>query len=136
MKINKKNIFFIVVILLLLFVVVINFDRFTGKAVRSPGAVTEIEVFPKEITAGEKIYVFIEPGAYGAELEVGIYGGEKSYALARWKDQSQGFSKYKKGYPTTISYKTWGSWEEGEYIIKVKDIGTGKYIEDNFFIVG
>lgn len=134
--VNKKNIFFAVVLLVVVFVVAINFDKFTGESVRRAGKVTEINVFPEEISSGEKIYVEIFPGDHGAELEIGIYKKGKGYALARWKDKSQGFSRYKEEYPLNVSYKTWGSWVEGEYIIKVKDIGTEEYVEDNFFITG
>jgi hypothetical protein len=131
--INKRNVFFGVVLLLIVFIVAVNFDKFIGESVRRVGKATEITAFPKEILPGEKIYVEIIPGGNCAELEVGIYKKDKSYTLARWKE-IMGHSRYCK--PINVSYKTWGSWDEGEYIVKVKDIGTGKFVEDNFFIVG
>jgi len=133
--VTKKNIFLGAILLLVVFVVAINFDKFTGQTVRRDGKVTEITVFPKEIESGEKIYVDIKPGDFGAELEIHIRREGQSYSIARWEDKSQGFSRYKKEYPLTTSYKTWGSWEEGEYFIKVEDIGTEEFVEDNFFIV-
>jgi len=95
--------------------------------------ITRIRAFPKEIKGGEKIYVEIFPGDRGAELEIEIQKKEKSYLNFKWEDGSQGFSRYKKDYPLNTSYKTSSDWN-GEYIVKVKDIGTDENIEDNFFV--
>ena len=130
--INKKNIFFASVLLLAVFVVAINFDKFTGESVRRAGKITEIEVFPKEILAGEKIYVNVMPGAHCTDLEAGVYKKGKNYAIARWREII-GHTNYCD--PITIDYKTWSSWEEGEYRVKMRDIGTGTYVEDTFFIM-
>lgn len=139
--INKRNIFFGVIFLLIVFVIAINFNTFIGETVRGSSSgmftVTEITAFPKEILSGEEIHIDIIPGCpSGADIDIGIYKSGKKHAIVNFKDASAGFGRYKCNYPAIISYKTGGSWSEGEYIIKVKDIGSGEFIEDNFYIAG
>ncbi|MBL7147277.1 MAG: hypothetical protein ISS82_00435 [Nanoarchaeota archaeon] len=155
---DKKLLIISLSIILVFTAVAFNFEKFTGQAGRlwvlqksltaeSKGD-GSVEVEPKGIEAGDKIYITIKPGDVCIDNEITIYREDKVRPIVRfeksneYKGSSTGVAKYCE--EAKIQYKTWNSWEPGEYYVEVKELPmkmTGnvkartKYYTDDFEIV-
>lgn len=131
---KEKNVLVLVVVILLAAVIITNFDIITGKVIKKTGNVTSISVTPKTITAGEQIYVHIAPGERCAWRIIEILKVPRSHRITAF-EKTAASSRYCK--PMTVNYKTWSSWEPGEYYVSIKDIATqtwvGKDIKEAYF---
>jgi len=136
MKIDKKIVLVSFVLLATLATVLFNLETFTGHSSRlsilysSLNAESKgegsISVYPTEITAGEKIYITISPGDKCINNEISIYKEGRDRPVMRFKKPA----KYQGSYTgaakycaeATIVYKTWNSWEEGNYYVEMETL--------------
>jgi len=133
---EKKNIFIAVILVFAVFLIAINFDKFTGQAVRGIQEMTEVEVETKNIASGDYIYFTLYPGQDCIHRDLQV----KSTDAALSKRQADTFSD-KTGRSTyckeiTLRYKTGGDWAEGDYVIRARDLATDTWVEDTFYIAG
>lgn len=157
MKMNKRLLLIFLTIIVIAATVAFNFESFTGQAGRlsvlqkslaaQPKGDGSVTVEPKEILAGEKISITIKPGDICIDNEITIYMEGRRLPVvrfdkpAKYKGSATGTSKYCE--EATIKYKTWNSWEPGDYYVEVKELPmkmTGKieartkYYTDDFKI--
>ena len=131
---DKKNIFIAVVLLAVVVLIATNFQRFTGQAV-GVQEMTTIRVENKYMESGEYVYATITPGKKCADKDIRVQSVNSALSdreFARFSEE--GLSRYCD--IITAHYKTGAGWAPGEYEIEVKDIATGEWIKDSFFIAG
>ncbi len=133
MELSKKNLIIISTLVLVVVLVLFNLEMFTGDATRQ--TMTTAQVTPSKIKAGDYVRVQVTPGARCADKKIKIYKEGKPYLFAsfeREKIEPRGGSRFCN--PTVAVYKSWASWEKGNYYVMVKDIASNKDVKVQFSI--
>ncbi len=126
---DTKTLVLALFIVLLVGVIGFMFKGYTGHV--SGISDTRIELDNDVVKAGEYIRFTIFPGEKGVYKNYGIYD-DSDMRRAHSKIQC---GSYKCRKTVRATYKTWSSWEEGIYHIKIFDYTKKDYIIKYFTIV-
>lgn len=154
---EQKTLIITLSILIIVAAVAFNFEQFTGESTKlsvlqdsltaQPKGSGSVSVEPKVIQAGEYIYITIKPGDTCIDNDISIYKTDRKLPVTRFKKSAQykgsstGTVKYCQ--EATVQYKTWNSWQEGDYYVQLRELPmkvTGKvnerttYYTDDFKI--
>ena len=133
-----------VLIVFIIALIVLNLGNITGNASRVD--VTKQEVSPQVVRAGEYINIKLYAGNEGASKKLRVCGvlDETCRDVADYKLRcadtnpkgalSAGF-RVEPGETCESQFKTFGSWQAGDYFVQVLDYGTAEMVSDILTII-
>jgi len=133
MKTNRILVGAIIIIILAMISSIGN-NNITGKPIASTdSSSTKIEIRPEAITAGQRIYIDVNPGPRGVNVRASVYQAEDN--LRRGTTNRVCNSNYKCKEKTVFSFVTSTSWEPGVYYVKLYDYKIEEFVKEDFTIM-